>query len=175
MGRNPFADNPTRRHVKQLQGTHTMKIIAAGTLTEGFQYHGPFYENDERDLVSYADHFCDYTSTSVHTLIEPDGEEFLAPQAATIERLRKALADIHACVIGSEADLAARVSYTETRAHKALETRDGAGVDIAIVGNPVDGFKYYGPFASEQLAMTWADRVHGDDTWWVAALVRQED
>jgi hypothetical protein len=149
-----------------------MKIIAAGTLTEGMQYHGPFGDLDDTD--AYEESYCDYTASTVVTLIEPEGEEFTSPQQATINRLRAALSDVHACAIDGEVPTASRISTIETLSSLALGKLTVPGCDIVIVGNPADGFKHYGPFQSTALAQQWADRVHGDDTWWVVTIIKQE-
>jgi hypothetical protein len=43
---------------------------------------------------------------------------------------------------------------------------------IIVSGNPVDGFTFTGPFASEQDAIYWADRYGRGlgDYWWIADL-----
>lgn len=44
---------------------------------------------------------------------------------------------------------------------------------ILIVGNPVDGFRHYGPFPDMQSAAEWSERV--DDDCWVSVLLKAED
>lgn len=44
---------------------------------------------------------------------------------------------------------------------------------ILIVGNPVDGFRYYGPFPDLQSAVEWSERVDGDN--WVSELLKADD
>lgn len=40
---------------------------------------------------------------------------------------------------------------------------------IVIIGNPIDGFEYYGPFDTHQQAADWGeDLVSGD--WWVTIV-----
>jgi hypothetical protein len=42
---------------------------------------------------------------------------------------------------------------------------------LLISGNPVDGFRYYGPFGSHEAAtMTGTDFLEGNGDWWVAEL-----
>jgi hypothetical protein len=48
-------------------------------------------------------------------------------------------------------------------------------VNIIIVGNPVQGFKYEGPFASDEDAETYGDKHHFTEEWWVVELVLEED
>ena len=38
-------------------------------------------------------------------------------------------------------------------------------------GNPADGFKIHGPFASAEWANTWGDGSLKDSTWWVMDLL----
>lgn len=40
---------------------------------------------------------------------------------------------------------------------------------IVITGNPVDGFKFYGPFADEESANTWGYK-HFFEQYWTAEL-----
>lgn len=45
---------------------------------------------------------------------------------------------------------------------------------IAIVGNPVDGMSFYGPFTTAEEANDWcSDEVTLD--WWTATLHEPED
>jgi hypothetical protein len=40
---------------------------------------------------------------------------------------------------------------------------------IVVVGDPVDGFEFYGPFNTEPEAIEWAgENLNGD--WWTASL-----
>lgn len=41
---------------------------------------------------------------------------------------------------------------------------------ILIVGNPVDGFAYRGPFACSEDAIAFAERSSRCDEWWIAML-----
>lgn len=41
---------------------------------------------------------------------------------------------------------------------------------IAITGNPVDGFSYYGPFENHEGAITFAEKSNFDGDWWIALL-----
>ena len=41
---------------------------------------------------------------------------------------------------------------------------------ILVVGNPVEGVEFYGPFPSNDSALTWAERNLGDHAWWIAPL-----
>ena len=41
---------------------------------------------------------------------------------------------------------------------------------IAIYGNPVDGFRYVGPFESKEDALTYVADEPSSDNWWVAEL-----
>ena len=43
------------------------------------------------------------------------------------------------------------------------------GMHIVMVGNPVGGFRYYGPFKTSEDAIYWADR-NVDDLWWAVPL-----
>lgn len=40
---------------------------------------------------------------------------------------------------------------------------------IVVVGDPVEGFSFHGPFASTDTAVEWAD-AECDADWWVAPL-----
>jgi hypothetical protein len=42
------------------------------------------------------------------------------------------------------------------------------GIHILIVGNPVDGLTFYGPFATADEANAAGERVQDD--WWIAPL-----
>lgn len=45
------------------------------------------------------------------------------------------------------------------------------GMHIVIIGNPVDGFQYIGPFKTGEDAIAWADRdADIDADWWIAPL-----
>jgi len=47
---------------------------------------------------------------------------------------------------------------------------------IIIVGNPMDGIGFYGPFVDTDTATTWADDQLGNMDWWVAPITQtQED
>lgn len=41
---------------------------------------------------------------------------------------------------------------------------------IIIVGNPIDGFKVYGPFESGDEAINWASHTVDDEHWSLAWL-----
>lgn len=41
---------------------------------------------------------------------------------------------------------------------------------IIVVGNPVDGFEYHGPFNHEDNAIQWADNYIEDEEWWLSHL-----
>lgn len=41
---------------------------------------------------------------------------------------------------------------------------------VVIVGDPVLGLKFFGPFEDADEAMTWADQEHDDQSWWVADM-----
>lgn len=41
---------------------------------------------------------------------------------------------------------------------------------ILIVGDPGDGFEFYGPFDAEPDAISYAEDNIGDKTWWVKRL-----
>lgn len=40
---------------------------------------------------------------------------------------------------------------------------------IAVTGNPVDGFFFYGPFPSPEAATEWGER-EGQTDWWITEL-----
>ena len=45
------------------------------------------------------------------------------------------------------------------------------GMHIIIVGNPVSGLEFIGPFKTGEDAVEWANRdAHIDADWWVAPL-----
>ena len=41
---------------------------------------------------------------------------------------------------------------------------------LVIVGDPVDGFAYYGPFADADEATEWAEQEVTEQSWWLADL-----
>lgn len=41
------------------------------------------------------------------------------------------------------------------------------GMHVVIVGNPVGGFRYYGPFTTGEEGVEWASE-NLDDYWWTA-------
>lgn len=43
------------------------------------------------------------------------------------------------------------------------------GMHVVMFGNPVDGFKIFGPFKTGDDAARWASE-EVDDTWWIAPL-----
>lgn len=50
---------------------------------------------------------------------------------------------------------------------------DLMGTHILIVGNPVDGFEYYGPFKTGEDAIAFGEEHTGSD-WWIAPLYAKE-
>ena len=44
------------------------------------------------------------------------------------------------------------------------------GSFIVIVGDPVDGFRYYGPFDDHDSAVKWAEAELDGERWWVADM-----
>lgn len=45
---------------------------------------------------------------------------------------------------------------------------------IIVAGDPVDGFKYFGPYMSRDDALSEAQR-HKDDSWWIVPLENSYD
>ncbi len=45
---------------------------------------------------------------------------------------------------------------------------------IVVTGDPIDGLFFYGPFLSHEEATEFADREHGEFTWWVADLEKPD-
>lgn len=43
-----------------------------------------------------------------------------------------------------------------------------ATAHIVILGNPVDGFRYVGPFTTRDYALAWGETI--DEEWWVAEI-----
>lgn len=41
---------------------------------------------------------------------------------------------------------------------------------LVVVGNPIDGCEFYGPFDDDTAAEDWAERYRRNDTWWVSEL-----
>ena len=48
------------------------------------------------------------------------------------------------------------------------------GMHIVAVGNPIDGLRFYGPFATSDEAIEWAEKNFAHTEWWVAPLEAQE-
>lgn len=45
------------------------------------------------------------------------------------------------------------------------------GIHVVVSGNPVDGLRFYGPFATADEASEWAQRNSNDlSDWWIAPL-----
>lgn len=42
-------------------------------------------------------------------------------------------------------------------------------LDIIVVGNPVDGFSFIGPFEDGEVAANWAEN-YASSEWWLATL-----
>lgn len=42
---------------------------------------------------------------------------------------------------------------------------------ILIVGDPIDGFFYYGPFDDQQAAIDYVEANHDGPDWWTAKLM----
>lgn len=40
---------------------------------------------------------------------------------------------------------------------------------IVIMGDPVDGFAYFGPFPDADSAVEWGN-TNGDSDWWITSL-----
>lgn len=49
------------------------------------------------------------------------------------------------------------------------------GLHILVVGNPVDGLKFYGPFATRDEANEWGDTISREFDWWVAPLAESPE
>lgn len=47
------------------------------------------------------------------------------------------------------------------------------GMHIVIVGNPVDGFRYFGPFKTWQDAADATENL--DDDWFIAPLAHENE
>jgi hypothetical protein len=43
---------------------------------------------------------------------------------------------------------------------------------IVVLGNPIDGLSFYGPFPTRQAAEAWAEMQNYEIEWWVAPLTR---
>ncbi len=41
---------------------------------------------------------------------------------------------------------------------------------MIITGDPIDGFRYFGPFADGNSACDWADSNVSEMNWWIAEL-----
>jgi len=41
---------------------------------------------------------------------------------------------------------------------------------IVVLGNPVDGFTFWGPFRNVEDAIDWAERSVLTTSWWIADL-----
>ena len=46
---------------------------------------------------------------------------------------------------------------------------------VIITGNPVDGFKFIGPFDNGPAAVDWANYVALEPDWWVGTVENEED
>lgn len=47
---------------------------------------------------------------------------------------------------------------------------------IVMIGNPVDGFEFFGPFQDYEDATTWAtEKGNPDDPWWVVEVAGPND
>lgn len=50
------------------------------------------------------------------------------------------------------------------------------GMHIIIIGNPVDGFNYIGPFKTAADAAAWAGQdANIDADWWLAPLEAKDE
>jgi hypothetical protein len=47
-------------------------------------------------------------------------------------------------------------------------------MSIVITGNPIEGFKFYGPFATHKEAIAWANSTDYCDGahWWITDLTK---
>lgn len=45
---------------------------------------------------------------------------------------------------------------------------------IIVMGTPVDGFEFIGPFMSSEDAANYADKIDGGD-WWITSLDAPEE
>lgn len=45
---------------------------------------------------------------------------------------------------------------------------------VVVVGNPCDGFRFFGPFFSCEEANDWADVEMRNDEWWVSSMTPQK-
>lgn len=48
---------------------------------------------------------------------------------------------------------------------------DPTAPHIVIIGDPVDGFRYYGPFPNWDEASDWTETDCRDCDWWIAPLI----
>jgi hypothetical protein len=46
---------------------------------------------------------------------------------------------------------------------------------ILIVGDPVEGFTYHGPFKDEHEAVSYGEQHYSDTSWWTVGLADKED
>ena len=44
------------------------------------------------------------------------------------------------------------------------------GTHIIVTGNPVDGFSFYGLYATRDEAIEAAEKAKLEDNWWIAKL-----
>jgi hypothetical protein len=44
------------------------------------------------------------------------------------------------------------------------------GMHVLIVGNPVDGLKFYGPYKTGDEAIDAGERIDSGSEWWVAKI-----
>lgn len=45
-----------------------------------------------------------------------------------------------------------------------------AAQQIVLIGTPIEGFAYHGPFATLELAVQWGEDNSDGADWWVAEL-----
>jgi hypothetical protein len=133
------------------------KLIVAGNQFDGAKFYGPFADNSA--AIDFAEQNIDF-----HWFVGDLGDVpagYNWPKDSEIKRLRAALTTLAHDTFESKADMA----------QVAADALQGeAEPTLVIVGGPIGGFKYFGPFAGEEIANRFADEVHGHDTWWMTPL-----
>lgn len=51
---------------------------------------------------------------------------------------------------------------------------EGMGLHIVVIGNPISGFSFTGPFNNAPEAIEAAERLFPNEDWWVAPLWGEE-
>jgi hypothetical protein len=136
-----------------------MKIIIDGTPANGYQYYGPFAGAEA------ARKYCK-ENTNHRMLVTLQPVSGIPQSLIEAERLRIALGD----VVEILSTYPINTDLARDTAKKARHPEKLPPV-IVIVGNPISGFEYFGPFNGASAAEKWGNEKCPKGSHWLAPLI----